>query len=227
MSHILIADDDTDLTEGLTWYLEAEGYRVTAVSDGTAALSTFREYSPDLVILDIMMPGMDGVQVCEAIRKESDAYVMMLSARDGEIDKVRALSIGADDYVTKPFHVTELVARVKAMLRRGRATQTEPGSYSYKVLEVVVEQRQVRVNKANVDLTTMEFELLVALLRRPRTVLSRDELIKIMWGGDFYGELRLVDNHVYHLREKLAAAGFPDFPIVTVRGVGYAFRPEE
>ncbi len=227
MSHILIADDDTDLTDGLTWYLEAEGYRVTAASDGNAALASFREHNPDVIILDIMMPGMDGIALCEVIRRESDAYVMMLSARDGEIDKVRALSIGADDYMTKPFHATELVARVKAMLRRGRTAAPEPGSYSYKDLEVVVDHRQVRVGKTSVELTTMEFDLLLALLRRPRTVFSREELIKIMWGGDFYGELRLVDNHVYHLREKLSAAGSPSFPIVTVRGVGYAFRPED
>jgi len=228
MSHILVADDDKDLVEGLRWYLEAEGFVVTCASEGTTALAEFRNGRPDVVILDIMMPGMDGIEVCEAIRRESDAYVMMLSARDGEIDKVRALSIGADDYMTKPFHVSELVARVKAMLRRGRSVKAEePSSYQWKDLKVLVDERRVAVRQVLVDLTSMEFDLLVTLMRRPRVVFSRDELVKAVWGDDFYGETRLVDNHVYHLREKLARAGLRDVPIATVRGVGYAFRPED
>lgn len=228
MSHILIADDDKDLVEGLRWYLEAEGFQVTCACDGSSALEAFKTARPDVLILDIMMPGMDGVGVCEAVRAESDAYVMMLSARDGEIDKVRALSIGADDYVTKPFHVTELVARVKALLRRGRGEQPQqPNSYQWQELRVLVDERRVDVKGVIADLTGMEFDLLVALMRRPRMVISRDELVKIVWGDDFYGESRLVDNHVYHLREKLAKAGLRNCPIATVRGVGYAFRPED
>lgn len=227
MSHVLIADDDTDLVEGLRWYLEAEGFEVSCANDGASALAQFRSSHPDVVILDIMMPGTDGMEVCEQIRRESDAYVMMLSARDGEIDKVRALSIGADDYLTKPFHISELVARVKALLRRGRGCEIEePKSYQWKDLRVLVDERRVAVKGVNVELTTMEFDLLVALMRRPRVVLSRDELIKAVWGDNFYGETRLVDNHIYHLREKLAGAGLDAVPIVTVRGVGYAFRPE-
>jgi len=227
MSHVLIADDDKDLVEGLRWYLEAEGFEVSCANDGNSALAEFRRNRPDVVILDIMMPGVDGMGVCEHIRRESDAYVMMLSARDGEIDKVRALSIGADDYLTKPFHISELVARVKALLRRGRTCAVEePSSYQWKDLKVLVDERRVMVKGANVELTGMEFGLLVTLMRRPSVVLSREELIRAVWGGDFYGETRLVDNHIYHLREKLAGAGLGTVPIVTVRGVGYAFRPE-
>ena len=228
MSHVLIADDDKDLVEGLRWYLEAEGFQVTCATDGTSALAEFGNVRPDVVILDVMMPGMDGMDVCEAIRRESDAYVMMLSARDGEIDKVRALSIGADDYMTKPFHVSELVARVKALLRRSRGgNQEEPTCCQWGDLSVLRDERRVLVKGVVIDLTSMEFDLLVALMRCPRVVLSRDELVKAVWGDDFYGETRLVDNHVYHLREKLAAAGLVNCPIATVRGVGYAFRPED
>lgn len=228
MSHILIADDDKDLIEGLRWYLEAEGFAVTCASDGSSALDAFRTYHPDVAILDIMMPGMDGIGVCEAIRKESDAYVMMLSARDGEIDKVRALSIGADDYLTKPFHVSELVARVKALLRRSRRVeQSESACYQWKSLRVLRGERRVIVDGVLVDLTSMEFDLLSTLMRTPKTVFSRDDLVKAVWGDDFYGEARLVDNHVYHIREKLAKAGLAKCPIATVRGVGYAFRPED
>jgi len=227
MSTILIADDDKDLVEGLRWYLEAEGFQVICATDGTSALEEFRESRPDVVILDVMMPGMDGMGVCEAIRAASDAYVMMLSARDGEIDKVRALSIGADDYLTKPFHVSELVARVKALLRRGRSDKSEePTRYRWEDLSVLLDERRVLVMGAVVELTSMEFDLLAALMRCPRVVLSRDELVKAVWGSDFYGDSRLVDNHVYHIREKLAAAGLARVPIATVRGVGYAFRPE-
>lgn len=224
---ILIADDDSDLVEGLCWYLEAEGFQVFTADSGTAAVDLFRTEHPDIAILDIMMPGMDGIQVCETIRRESDAFVMMLSARDGEIDKVRALEKGADDYVTKPFYATELAARIKALLRRAhRGTQHTP-NYRWKGLELFLDERRVTVDGTTVALSAMEFELLSALLRRPRTVFSRNQLVDIIWGDEFFGELRLVDNHVYRLREKLIGAGLSPCPIVTIRGVGYAFRPDE
>ena len=225
-NHVLIADDDKDLVEGLSWYLDAEGFQVTTVSDGASALEAFRAHRPNVVILDIMMPGMDGIEVCEAIRRESDAYIMMLSARDGEIDKVRALNTGADDYVTKPFHVTEVVARIKAFLRRQEGKASQPDSYTWENLHVVPRERRVTVSGTPVELTGTEFDVLAALIARPRSVFSREELVKVIWGDDFFGELRLVDNHIYHLREKLANAGLEHCPITTVRGVGYAFRPE-
>ena len=224
---ILIADDDADLVEGLRWYLEAEGYEVIAAQDGETAIEIFREEKPDLVILDIMMPRMDGIEVCEAISRESDAMIMMLSARDGEIDKVRALKIGADDYVTKPFHILELVARIQALLRRKGRGQAVSADYRWRNLDLSVGERRLLIDGAVVELTAMEFDLLAALMSTPRIVLPRQQLVDIVWKGSFYGELRLVDNLVYRLREKLTAAGCPDFPIVTVRGAGYVFRPQE
>ena len=178
MAHILIADDDADLIEGLRWYLEAEGYKVSSAHDGEAALQAFRSGKPDLVVLDIMMPKIDGIKTCEAIRAESDAYIVMLSARDGEIDKVRTLKMGADDYVTKPFHVSELLARIQAILRRSRPGEESVPTYRWKGLDVSLDERCVKVNGSEVDLTTMEFDLLSTFLRRPRFVFSRDRLIE-------------------------------------------------
>jgi DNA-binding response OmpR family regulator len=223
---ILIVDDDADLIEGLRWYLEAEGYEIITASDGEAAIEVFRKERPDLVILDVMMPKMDGIQVCETISSESDAMVLMLSARDSEIDKVRALKLGADDYVTKPFHVSELVARIQALMRRKGRAQAAPPAYRWGNLEVFLDEHRACVNGAVVDLTAMEFSLLTALMAQPQVVLPRGQLVETIWGADFVGELRLVDNLVYRLRDKLAKAGCAAFPIATVRGVGYAYRPE-
>lgn len=225
---ILIVDDDTDLIEGLRWYLEAEGYEILAAPDGEIAIEAFRREHPDLVILDIMMPKMDGTKACEIISQESDAMIMMLSARDREIDKVRALKTGADDYVTKPFHISELVARIQALLRRktrSKSITMTPG-FRWRNLELFVDEHMVNVDGSIVELTSMEFDLLAALMKHPQIVLSREQLVEAIWGDDFYGEYRLVDNLVYRLREKLAGAGCADFPIVTIRGVGYAYRPE-
>lgn len=223
---ILIADDDADLVEGLRWYLEAEGFEVIAAGDGEAAIDVCLKQQPDLAILDVMMPKMDGIKVCETISRETDAMIMMLSARDSEIDKVRALKIGADDYVTKPFNVSELVARIHALLRRRNRGQAAAPDYRWGNLELNLEQHRLSVNGAEVELTAMEFTLLASLMARPQAVLSREQLVEAIWGGDFFGELRLVDNLVYRLREKLTGAGCVGFPIATVRGVGYAYRPE-
>lgn len=221
--HILIADDDAALTEAVGWYLEAEGFRVTRVADGAAALATFHADRPDALVLDIMMPGLDGIELCRIIRRESEVPVLILSARDSEADKVRALGLGADDYVTKPFSAMELVARVKALLRRtGHAS---PGVLRIDGLQVMPEERAVSVHGAGVALSALEFDLLLAFMRRPRVVFSRHQLADLVWGDMFSGDLRLVDSHVYRLREKLTQAGLVPCPIATVRGVGYAFRP--
>jgi DNA-binding response OmpR family regulator len=225
-ARILIADDDLNLIEGLRWYLEAEDFEIIAAPDGEAAIEVFRKEQPDMIILDIMMPKMDGVKVCEIISSESDALIMMLSARDGDIDKVRALKLGADDYVTKPFNVSELVARIQALLRRRNRTRADLPAYRWRNLELSLEEHRVKVDGTVVELTTMEFDLLVALMEHPQMVMSREQLVGNIWGSDFYGEYRLVDNLVCRLRDKLTGAGCVDFPIVTVRGVGYAYRPE-
>ncbi|MHB1463071.1 MAG: response regulator transcription factor [Armatimonadota bacterium] len=225
-NQILIVDDDADLIEGLRWYLEAENFEVVVANDGESALARFREKKPDLVILDIMMPGIDGLKVCETITAESDVMVMMLSAKNLEIDKVRAFQLGADDYVTKPFHALELVARVKALIRRmSKGTVASP-SYKWKNLAVYVDEHRVAVGDTNIELTAMQFELLVALMKRPHVVFTREQLVEVVWGGEFFGELRLVDNLIYRMRERLSAAGCSDLPIVAIRGVGYAYRPE-
>lgn len=223
---ILVVDDDKDLVEGLRWYLEAEGFEVIAANDGNTAITLFREMNPGLVILDIMMPGIDGMKVCETITAESDAMVMMLSAKNLEIDKVRALQLGADDYVTKPFHALELVARIKALIRRKAKGQAAVPSYRWRNLQVFLDEHRVAVNESTVDLTAMQFDLLAALMGRPQVVFTREQLVEVVWGGDFYGELRLVDNLVYRMRERLEAAGCADLPIVAIRGVGYVYRPE-
>jgi DNA-binding response OmpR family regulator len=222
-SHILIVDDDPELTEAVTWYLEAEGMRATRVTNGAAALDAFRAERPDAVIIDIMMPGMDGFELCRAIRRQSPVPVLMLSARDGEVDKVRALNIGADDYVTKPFGAMELVARIRALLRRAGASGGE--KLEFPNIEILRDQRKVLVAGAPVQLSALEFDLLVTLALHPDIVFARERLADLVWGNDFTGDLRLVDSHIYRLREKLAAAGLSDSPIATVRGVGYAFRP--
>jgi len=222
--HILIVDDDPKLTEAVSWYLEAEGFRATRVANGEKALETFRSDRPDVVIVDIMMPGIDGFDLCRAIRKESKVPMLMLSARDAEVDKVRALDIGADDYVTKPFGAMELVARVKALLRRG--ADSGGSSLRFPGIEILPEQRRALVHGKEMLLSALEFDILVTLARRPEIVLSREQLADLVWGDDFSGDLRLVDSHVYRLRGKLTEAGMDPCPIVTVRGVGYAFRPE-
>ncbi len=219
--HILIADDDPALGEAVSWYLEAEGFRVTRVKDGTAALAAFHADAPDAAILDIMMPGIDGFALCQALRRTSTLPILMLSARDGEADKVRALGLGADDYVTKPFGAMELVARMKALLRRAGLGAV----LTFGALTVCPEERRALVVDAEVPLTALEFDLLVALARRPRSVFTRTQLADQVWGDDFSGDARLVDTHIHHLRDKLTAAGLVPCPIATVRGVGYAFRP--
>lgn len=220
--HILIADDDEDLTTAVGWCLEADGFSVTARHDGVTALEAFVAESADAVILDVMMPGLDGFQVCRRIRQMSNVPILMLSARDAEFDQVQALTIGADDYVTKPYRPMELVARVKALLRR--SSYLDSARMTFGVLEVNKEQRQAFVNGQLVDLSSLELDLLVALVSRPQRVLSREHLVSLVW-EDFYGDERLVDAHIYKLRKKLTAVGLDPCPIVTVRGTGYAFRP--
>lgn len=222
--HILIADDDRELAEAVGWYLEAEGMRVTVVGDGREALAAFAKEAPQAAVLDLMMPGRDGFEVIRAIRDKSNLPILVLSAKDSEPDKVRALGLGADDYVTKPFGAMELVARIKALLRRAGLTDRAP--LDSPDLRVYPEQREVYVRDEPVPLSTLEFDLLVYMMRHARTVLTRSQLADAIWSDDFYGDLRLVDSHIYHLREKLRAAKLEPLPIVTVRGVGYAFRPE-
>jgi two-component system alkaline phosphatase synthesis response regulator PhoP len=228
MTTILIIDDEENIRNLVDAYLKAEGYTLYAAADGPQGLALFRRYRPDLVILDIMLPGMDGLEVLQHIRRESEAYVMMLTAKSEEADRVIGLTVGADDYLTKPFSPRELVARVKAILRRGRgATLDDEPVMQFKHLRIDGPRYEVwRDGELIDDLTTLEFKLLKMLATYPGMVLSREQLLEQVWGYDFYGEARVVDVHVGHIRQKIEYdPANPQF-ITTVRGVGYKFDDE-
>ena len=209
---ILVVDDELPIVELIRGYLEREGFRVSAADTGPSAVERVRDDRPDLVVLDLMLPGLDGIEVCRQIRTFSDAYVLMLTARSEEIDRVVGLSIGADDYLVKPFSPRELVARVKALLRRPRIGTPS----ALKDLVVDAPRRMVTAHGSPVSLTTTEFDILALLARDPGVVLSRGQLLAQVWGPEFVGDDHLVDVHVANLRRKIGE-GFID----TVRGVGY------
>lgn len=219
---VLVVDDERALVGVITSYLEREGFEVVQAFDGPSAVERARQDSPSLVLLDLMLPGIDGIEVCRQIRQFTDAYVIILTARDEEVDKIVGLSVGADDYLVKPFSPRELIARIRAMLRRPRPSQAPaPESVVVGNLEVDLEARVVSVDGETVDLTRTEFDLLAAMVLRPRAALPRRQLIDEVWGADWYGDEHVVDVHIGHLRRKLGDdAAEPRF-IRTVRGVGY------
>ena len=220
-SKVLVVDDEDHIVELARIYLTREGYEVEGVGDGSQALARFNQLKPDLVILDIMLPGSDGLAICKEIRKQSQVPIIMLTARDEVTDKVVGLEVGADDYLTKPFHPQELVARAKALLRRARIEPDAPKLIRAGKLEVDLERHEVRHEQAKVQLRPKEFDLLTLLARHPGRVFQRSELLDLVWGYDFPGYTRTVDVHVQQLREKLAAAGVTEPSIETVWGVGY------
>ena len=223
---ILVIDDEPGILNLVSSYLKAEGYEVLTATDGTSGLKSARTFKPDLIVLDVMLPGMDGIELLSRLRRESDVYVILLTARTEETDKVIGLTVGADDYVTKPFSPRELVARVKAALRRiqaGAGSGGEGGVLSFRHIWIDVDARVVKVDEHPVELTSVEFDLLKALAENRGRVLSREQLLEKVWGGEYFGELRVVDVHLGHVRQKL---GNPDL-IVTVRGVGYRFEDED
>ena len=220
-SRVLVVDDEDHIVELARIYLTREGYEVEGVGDGSQALARFGQIKPDLVLLDIMLPGADGLEICKEIRKQSQVPIIMLTARDEVTDKVVGLEVGADDYLTKPFHPQELVARAKALLRRARIEPDAPKLIRAGKLEVDLERHEVRYAESKVQLRPKEFDLLALLSRHPGRVFQRSELLDLVWGYDFPGYTRTVDVHVQQLREKLAAAGIVDPSIQTVWGVGY------
>jgi DNA-binding response OmpR family regulator len=220
-SKVLVVDDEDHIVELARLYLTREGYEVEGVGDGSQALARFAQVKPDLVVLDIMLPGADGIAICKEIRKQSQVPIIMLTARDEVTDKVVGLEVGADDYLTKPFHPQELVARAKALLRRARIEPDAPKLIRAGKLEVDLERHEVRHGEAKAQLRPKEFDLLALLARHPGRVFQRSELLDLVWGYDFPGYTRTVDVHVQQLREKLAAAGITDPSIQTVWGVGY------
>ncbi len=216
---ILVVDDEQNIIELATLYLEQEGFHVVSARDGQAALDRLKTERPALMVLDLMLPKVDGWQVCRKVRAESDLPILMLTARDDDVDKIVGLELGADDYMTKPFNPRELVARVKAILRRTEPRRPEPAG-PIRVADVSIDpaRRTVHVGDRVVELRTKEFDLLLVLAENDGIVLSREKLLDLVWGFDFYGQTRTVDVHVAHLRNKLEGSGVT---IETVWGVGY------
>jgi DNA-binding response OmpR family regulator len=224
---ILVVDDETTLRETLVDALEAEGFRVVSAADGREALAVFRAERPDLVLLDLMLPELSGVEVCRIIRAESGVPIVMLTAKDSEIDKVVGLELGADDYVTKPFSVRELSARIRALFRRTEqavTAETPPAVVDLGRVQVDIAGHRLLRDGDALPVKPKAFELLVFLLRHPGQVFTRDQLLERVWGYDYGGETRTVDVHVHWLRSQIEEEpASPQF-IHTVRGVGYGFR---
>jgi two-component system alkaline phosphatase synthesis response regulator PhoP len=225
MAKILVVDDEPSITNLVSAYLKQEGYEVYIAADGDSGLKAARAFKPDLIILDVMLPGMDGIEVLTRLRRESNVYIILLTARTEETDKIVGLSVGADDYVTKPFSPRELVARVKAALRRietGPRISGERTVLSFRHVRIDADARTVHVDEHPIELTAIEFDLLKALAENRGRVLSREQLLEKVWGGEYFGEIRVVDVHLGHVRQKLGR----DELIATVRGVGYRFEDE-
>ena len=217
---ILVVDDEAPILELVRGYLEREGFSVETAMDGPSAVAAVRALPPEVVILDVMLPGLDGIEVCRQIRTFSDAYVLMLTARGEEIDRVMGLTVGADDYLVKPFSPRELVARVKALRRRPRRPAGAHPAVPHG-LELDEARRLVRVDGAPIELTALEFDLLAVLARDPGVVVTRQSLLDRLWGAEFVADDHLVDVHIANLRRKLGDdPGRPRF-VQTVRGVGY------
>jgi DNA-binding response OmpR family regulator len=223
---ILVVDDEPTLRETLVDALEADGFRVIAAADGRAALERFRADKPDLVLLDLMLPEMSGIEVCRIIRRESDVPIVMLTAKDSELDKVVGLELGADDYVTKPFSLRELSARIRALFRRSepQAGETLPAMIDLGRVQVDLAGHRLLRDGEPVAIKPKAFELLAFLLGRPGQAFTRDQLLEHVWGYDYAGETRTVDVHVHWLRSEIEENPASPRLIETVRGVGYVFR---
>ena len=221
---VLIIDDEEKILNLVTSYLEREGYDIFTAQNGLEGLKLSKEVNPDIIVLDIMLPGMDGIEILSQIRRESNVYVIMLTAKTEETDKIVGLSVGADDYVTKPFSPRELTARIKAALRRLKLSgmEIEKDILSYNNIKMNLGSRKIWVKDQLIELTAMEYDLLRALAEHPGLVFSREQLLEKVWGHDYFGELRVVDVHIGHIRQKLG----DDRYISTVRGVGYRFEDD-
>jgi DNA-binding response OmpR family regulator len=224
MRRVLVVDDEPHIRTVLRSYLQADGFEVTEAADGEGAIAAIRDGRPDVVLLDVMLPGIDGLEVLRQLRVFSDAYVILVTARTEEVDKLVGLGVGADDYVTKPFSPREVTARVNAVLRRDRGVRTgEEAAMRFNGLIIDTVGREVEANGASVMLSSLEFDLLAALAGAPGRVFSRAQLLERVWGYDFYGDERVVDVHIRSLRARLGdPAGDPHL-IATVRGAGYKF----
>ena len=221
----LLVEDTEEFVTICTRLLENEGYTVTVARDGGSAVRLARSVSPKLMLLDISLPIMDGIEVCRRVREFSDAYVIMLTSRDEEFDRVLGLAVGADDYVTKPFSARELSMRIKAMQRRPRLPAAEQEVRDFGRLVIDVRAREVRISGELIDLTKIEFDLLDSLASAPRRAFSRHTLMARVWGDDWFGDDHVVDVHMANLRRKLGEPASRSRHISTVRGIGYRFEP--
>ena len=218
---ILLVDDEPSIVQLARMYLERENFRVESSGDGEAALEAVRRLSPHLVVLDVMLPKLDGLEVCRRLRAENNPVaIIMLTARDEDIDKILGLELGADDYLTTPFNPRELVARIKAILRRAERAVGQPDAVPIHLSDLTVDpiRREARIADQSLNLRTQEFELLLILVGHPGRVFTREQLLQQAWGFDFYGQTRTVDVHIAHLRKKLASS---PITIETVTGIGY------
>ena len=229
MTDVLVVDDEENLVDLVRGYLEREGFNVLAAFDGPSAVEAARAHQPDVVVLDLMLPGFGGLEVCRRLRQFSDAYVLMLTARTDEVDRVVGLEVGADDYLGKPFSPRELVARVKAMLRRprsGGSTTGMPSARRFGALSIDAARHEIMLSKVPVVLTAREFALLVALADQPGRVFTRGQLLEHAWGSGYYDE-HLIDVHIANLRQKIEPDPAHPVYVETIRGVGYRFGARE
>jgi DNA-binding response OmpR family regulator len=223
MPKVLIVEDEAPLAETIAYNLRQEGYKVCTAADGISALDAFRREKPDLVLLDVMLPGMDGIEVCRLMRRESEAPILMLTAKSREVDKVVGLEVGADDYITKPFGMMELIARIRAALRRVRHETRKDDVLSAHGIEMDIARHVVRVEGREVELRPKEFELLRILMANRGRVMERSKILDRVWGEDQYIDAGTVDVHIRRLREKVEGDPAKPARILTVRGVGYKF----
>ncbi|WP_310601837.1 response regulator transcription factor [Anaerosporobacter sp.] len=230
MQHILIADDNADITDILATYAQKEGFEPIVASDGAEALELFYEYNPVVVLLDVMMPKEDGYEVCRKIRSKSNTPVILITARGEDFERIMGLDIGADDYIVKPFSPSEVMARVRAVLRRMTSTtqpQKSENMISISNLEINLDEYTLYIDSKKMSLTKKEIETMWTLASNPNKVFTRDNLLDSLWGFDYFGDSRTVDSHIKRLRAKLDKVEHSDWTIKTIWGVGYKFEIEE
>jgi DNA-binding response OmpR family regulator len=226
MTRILVVDDEPTILDSVGYALQREGFDVSSARDGTEGLRLAREENPDVIVLDVMLPGLSGREVCRQLRSESDVPILMLSARGGEVDRVLGLELGADDYVTKPFSLAELVSRIRALLRRRELDRTRRDALRIGDLELDLAAHDARIDGIRVHLTPSEFRLVALLATAPGRTFSRAELVRHLWETEYTGGERAVDAHVVNLRRKLERDPAEPRRLVTVRGIGYALSIE-
>ncbi|GAC56870.1 two-component response regulator RegX3 [Gordonia hirsuta DSM 44140 = NBRC 16056] len=229
MTHVLIVEDEESLADPLAFLLRKEGFEASIINDGSEAVPAFERIKPDIVLLDVMLPGMSGTEICKAIRAKSSTPVIMVTARDSEIDKVVGLELGADDYITKPYSARELIARIRAVLRRGapagKDDEVDTGVVEVGPVRMDVQRHTVTVSGKEITLPLKEFDLLEYLLRNAGRVLTRGQLIDRVWGADYVGDTKTLDVHVKRLRSKIEPDPSQPRHLITLRGLGYKFEP--